>query len=157
MADHEYFLRQAIAEALAGVAANRGGPFGAVVVKDGQIIGRGCNNVTSLNDPTAHAEVQALRDAGANLQDFRLSGCTLYASCQPCPMCQAAAYWARVDAVFYASSGRDAAELGFDDEWVRREISLPADQRHTPLTQLLPIEGLEPFHAWRAKTDKTWY
>lgn len=157
MADHEFFLRQAIAEALAGIAANLGGPFGAVVVKEGRIIGRGCNNVTSRNDPTAHAEVQALRDAGATLQNFRLSGCILYASCQPCPMCQAAAYWARVDAVYYACSGQDAAELGFDDEWIRAEIALPAEQRHTPLMQLLPAEGLAPFQAWRAKSDKTWY
>lgn len=158
MNDDTYFLREAIRLAQEGMTNNLGGPFGAVVVKNGEIIGRGCNQVTSNSDPTAHAEVVAIRDACRNLKDFQLKGCTVYASCEPCPMCLGAIYWARPDRIVFAASHHDAADLaGFDDRFIYQEIALPPSQRQIPMQQLLAEEGKSPFLAWRDKGNKTPY
>jgi guanine deaminase len=153
----EEALRAAIRAAIDGVNSGAGGPFGAVVVRGDEIIGRGCNSVTSTNDPTAHAEIVAIRAACKFLSTFDLTGCSIYASCEPCPMCAAAIYWARLDSLTFAVSGPDAAELGFDDEWIRTELALPHAARKIPVRQLLRDEGLAAFEAWRAKADKVWY
>jgi tRNA(Arg) A34 adenosine deaminase TadA len=136
---------------------NEGGPFGAVVVKDGQIIGKGNNRVTSSNDPTAHAEVEAIRDACRHLGSFQLEGCVLYTSCEPCPMCLGAIYWARPDRVVYACSRADAAAIEFDDDFIYQELSLLPEQRSIPAVQDLRDEGLVVFRDWVAKPDKTSY
>ncbi len=150
-------MRAAIFAAIEGVNSNAGGPFGAVVVRGEAIVGRGWNQVTSTSDPTAHAEVVAIRAACRNLGTHDLSGCAIYASCEPCPMCAAAIYWARLDSLTFACNGPDAAALGFDDEWIRRELALPHASRKIPIVQLLREEGLEAFAAWKAKEDKRWY
>jgi len=137
--------------------AGCGGPFGAVIVQAGLIVSEGWNQVTSSNDPTAHAEIMAIRSAAASLGRFSLAGCTLYTSCEPCPMCLAAAYWARVDRVVYAATRQDAAAIGFDDHAIYRELALPASQRSLPMQQMLHAEGVQVFDAWRAKADKTPY
>jgi guanine deaminase len=153
-----YFIRQAIELAYSGMRNNEGGPFGAIVVKDGEIIGRGNNQVALHNDPTAHAEMVAIRDACSNLQHFQLEDCTLYSSCEPCPMCLGAIYWARPARIVYAASHHDAAEIaGFDDRFIYREIEKPVDKRKIPAQQLLREEGLGPFQEWRDKADKTLY
>jgi guanine deaminase len=158
MHDDTYFLREAIRLAHEGMNNNLGGPFGAVVVKNGEIIGRGCNQVTSSSDPTAHAEVVAIRDACRNLNDFQLKDCTIYASCEPCPMCLGAIYWARPDRLVFAASHHDAADLaGFDDRFIYQEIALPPSERRIPTEQLLAEEGKSPFLAWRGKGNKTLY
>jgi len=150
-------MREAIQLAIQGVHAGSGGPFGAVVARDGVIVGRGQNRVTSTNDPTAHAEVVAIRDACRHLATFDLQGCEIYASCEPCPMCLAATYWARIDRLYYGCSAQDAAELGFDDEVIRREIISPVDTRKLRPEQMLREEALAAFDAWRSKPDKLWY
>ncbi|MBI3880792.1 MAG: nucleoside deaminase [Verrucomicrobia bacterium] len=151
------FMHEAIRLARENMLAGRGGPFGAVVVKDGKIIGRGWNQVTSTNDPTAHAEVTAIREACGALGDFKLSGCELYTSCEPCPMCLAAIYWARVDKVFYAGTRADAADAGFDDDFLYREIPLPIEARKLPMTPLLRANAQKVFAEWKAKPDKVPY
>ncbi|MEN8169142.1 MAG: nucleoside deaminase [Pseudomonadota bacterium] len=151
----DQFLEQAIALATTSVERG-GGPFGAVVVKGGEVIGRGTNEVTLNNDPTAHAEVLAIRDACNNIGDFSLMGATLYASCEPCPMCLAAIYWARLDRIVYAASREDAAAAGFDDGVIAREIQLPLDERHMKTLQL-DVDGSVPFLHWKEKEDKTRY
>src|SRR6187549_461770 len=123
------FMQEAIRLAIEGVNAGRGGPFGAVVVKDGQIVGRGCNQVTSTNDPTAHAEVVAIRDACQKLGTFRLAGCEIYASCEPCPMCLATIYWSRIERFYYGCTAADAAAIGFSDDFIRQELGLPIEKR----------------------------
>ncbi|MEL6638215.1 MAG: nucleoside deaminase [Bacteroidota bacterium] len=153
----EYFLREAIALAKRGMEANEGGPFGALVVRDGQIIGRGNNRVTSTNDPTAHAEVVAIRAACAALDSFQLTDCTIYSSCEPCPMCLGAIYWARPARLVYACSREDAAAIDFDDDFIYREIPLPAEERSIPTEQALREEGRVVFRAWRDKTDRQDY
>jgi guanine deaminase len=150
-------MREAIRLALEGVHAGSGGPFGAVVFRDDAIVGRGQNRVTSTNDPTAHAEVVAIRDACQRLGTFDLRGCEMYASCEPCPMCLAATYWARIDRLYFGCSASDAAELGFDDEVIRRELVSPLDARTLQAAQLLRDEALVAFDAWREKQDKLWY
>ena len=151
------FLEEAIALARQGMAANAGGPFGAVVVRGGQIIGRGWNQVTSTNDPTAHAEIVAIRDACTQLKSYRLAGCRIYASCEPCPMCLAAIYWSRIDAVYYAATAAEAAAGGFDDDFIRHELLLPEAARKLALTQH-PLPGAAGLFAqWRDKSDKTPY
>ena len=150
-------MRAAIEQAQRGMAQNEGGPFGAVVVKDGQIVGRGNNRVTSSNDPTAHAEVVAIRDACRNLGTFQLDGCVLYTSCEPCPMCLGAIYWARPEKVYFGCTREDAASIGFDDDFIYREIALPLPERQMLLTQLLPEEAMQVFLQWDQKTDKTEY
>jgi len=152
----ERFLREAIALAEASIDEG-GGPFGAVVVRDGEIIGRGTNRVTRDNDPTAHAEVQAIRDACRHTGDFQLTGSVLYVNCEPCPMCLAAAYWARLDAVCYAADAADAAEAGFDDVLIRQEMALPAGQRHLPMRQALRETAQATFLRWRELEEKQEY
>jgi len=150
-------MRAAIALSRAKMRANCGGPFGAVVVRDGQIIARGWNRVTSANDPTAHAEVTAIRAACKKLQTFQLFDCALYTSCEPCPMCLAAIYWARFKAVYYANTRLDAAKIQFDDDWLYREIARPVARRKIPMRQLLRAEALPVFAEWQAKRDKVRY
>lgn len=137
--------------------AGAGGPFGAVIVKDGNVIGRGWNCVTSSNDPTAHAEVMAIRDACATLNTFDLSGCEIYASCEPCPMCLSAIYWARLNHLYFAADRNAAADAGFDDEMIYREISKDWKNRNLPAGQLLPAEAQEAFERWNEKTNRTPY
>jgi tRNA(Arg) A34 adenosine deaminase TadA len=154
----EHFLREAIALARTGMERNDGGPFGCVIVKDGEVIGRGNNRVTSTNDPTAHAEVVAIREACQALGDFQLTGCTLYTSCEPCPMCLGAIYWARPDRVVFAATRTDAADAGFDDQLIYDELPLPPEKRRIPtLPCLLRDEARAVFEAWKAKSDKTRY
>lgn len=137
--------------------AGHGGPFGALIAHEGRPISEGWNQVTSMNDPTAHAEIVAIRSAASRLGRFSLEGCTLYTSCEPCPMCLAAAYWARVDGVVYAASRADAASIGFDDELIYQELAKPLQDRRLPMRQMLRAEALEVFDAWRAKPDKLPY
>jgi tRNA(Arg) A34 adenosine deaminase TadA len=140
-----------------GMESGQGGPFGCVIVKDGKIVGEGSNAVTSSNDPTAHAEVVAIRDACKNLNTFQLDGCILYTSCEPCPMCLGAIYWARPEKVFYANTREDAAAIGFDDDFIYQEINLNFEQRKIPFAQLERESSLKVFNAWKLKTDKTEY
>ncbi len=153
----EEFMRQAIGLARRGMEANDGGPFGCVIVKDGKIVGRGNNRVTSTNDPTAHAEVVAIRDACSSLKTFQLDGCRIYTSCEPCPMCLGAIYWARPSAIFFAGTRIDAAEAGFDDDHIYSEISKPNDSRQFRMTNLLRDEANDVFREWKLKPDKTEY
>jgi len=151
------FLRRAIALATLNVADNRGGPFGAVIVRNAKIVGEGVNSVTAANDPTAHAEVNAIRAAARALGMFTLAGCELYTSCEPCPMCLAAAYWARLDAVYYGASAADAARAGFDDAFLYGELHKDADQRKLRSMQLLGDEAWASFAAWIASPTKIQY
>ncbi len=150
-------MRAAIELSRAKMKANCGGPFGAVVVRDGKIIARGWNQVTSTNDPTAHAEVTAIRAACKKLKTFQLDDCELYTSCEPCPMCLAAIYWARFKRVYYANTRQDAAQIQFDDDWLYREVAKPVARRKIPMRQLLRAEALPVFAEWQAKTDKIRY
>lgn len=150
------FMRAAIDLAQRSVAAG-GGPFGAVVVRDGTIIGSGQNRVTLDNDPTAHAEVMAIRDACRASGDFRLEGCELYVSCEPCPMCLAAAYWSHLERIFYAATTADAAAGGFDDAEIYRQVCVRPTQRRIALVQLLRDEALGAFAAWQGKPDRVDY
>jgi len=157
MSNKEKFMTEAVNAALKGMNNNEGGPFGCIVVKNGQIVGRGNNKVTSTNDPTAHAEVNAIRDACKNLDSFQLDGCEIYTSCEPCPMCLGAIYWARPDKVYYGSNQSDAASIGFDDAFIYEEIPLPYSKRSIPFEQLAREIALEPFQEWTKKEDKTEY
>ena len=148
MKTDEYFLREAIQLAREGMTIGQGGPFGSVVVRNGEIVGRGCNQVTSTNDPTAHAEVVAIRDACRNLGTFQLEGCTLYASCEPCPMCLGAIYWARPSRIVYGAYHSDAAGAGFDDQFIYEELDKPREERHITMTQLLRDEANTVFQEW---------
>lgn len=151
------FMREAIALSIEKMEAGEGGPFGAVVVKDGEMVGRGWNRVTSSNDPTAHAEVMAIRDACESLKTFDLTGCEIYSSCEPCPMCLAAIYWARLDKLTFAADRNDAADAGFDDEHLYREISKPWKNRSLPAEQALHEEARKAFENWGIKSDRTAY
>ncbi|MFZ1693704.1 MAG: nucleoside deaminase [Flavobacteriales bacterium] len=154
----ERFLREAIALARQGMDRNDGGPFGCVIVKDGRIIGRGNNKVTSSNDPTAHAEVVAIREACKALGSYQLDGCTLYTSCEPCPMCLGAIYWARPNRIVFAATRTDAADAGFDDQLIYDELPLPPQQRRIPtIAEVLRSEARAVFEAWKMKSDKTAY
>lgn len=155
--NHKYFMQEAVNAALSGMKANEGGPFGCVIVKDGKIIGRGNNKVTSTNDPTAHAEVTAIRDACKNLNSFQLEDCIIYTSCEPCPMCLGAIYWARPKKVYYGSNQKDAANIGFDDQFIYDEIPLPYDKRQIPFSQCERETALEAFVKWTEKENKTAY
>ena len=150
-------MRRAIRLAEENAASGNGGPFGAVIVKDGKVVAEGSNTVTVDNDPTAHAEVNAIRRACAVLGTFDLSGCELYTSCEPCPMCLAACYWAHVSKVFYAAGREDAADAGFDDEMIYVEVAKQLNERKLPFVQLLPEEGLRPFMLWKSNPDKIRY
>ncbi len=151
-------MRRAIELARHGMESNAGGPFGAVVVKDGKIVGSGQNCVTSTNDPTAHAEVVAIRDACQNLGSFQLEGCTIFSSCEPCPMCLGAIYWARPERIFIACDRDDAAAAGFDDAFIYSELcSSEYADRKVPISVLLRDEGIKVFEEWNAKADKVKY
>lgn len=150
-------MRAAIGEADAGLRANRGGPFGCVIVRQGRIVARGNNRVTSTNDPTAHAEVTAIREACQALGTFSLEDCELYTSCEPCPMCLAAIYWARIPRIFYGNTRADAAAIGFDDDLIYREIALPPEKRSVEMKALLRDEAQRTFKDWGAKADKVEY
>ena len=150
-------MRRALALARMRMEAGAGGPFGAVIVKDGRIIAEGWNQVTSANDPTAHAEIMAIRNACAALGTFQLSGCRIYASCEPCPMCLGAIYWARLERIYYANTRAEAARIGFDDALIYNEIALPPEARRIPATRLLAEEAMAAFHAWEESPDKIRY
>jgi tRNA(Arg) A34 adenosine deaminase TadA len=151
------FMSVAIELAKAGVEEGLGGPFGAVVVKEGVIIGRGQNRVLADADPTAHAEVVAIREACAHLGSFQLDGCTLYTSCEPCPMCLGAIYWARPARMVYACTRHDASAVGFDDGMIYEELNRPMEDRRIPTQQCMRNESLEAMALWARKTDKTEY
>jgi len=150
-------MREAIRISLQKMRNNHGGPFGAVVVRHGKIVGRGWNRVTSMNDPTAHAEVMAIRQACRRLKTFQLEDCDIYASCEPCPMCLSAIYWARIRQVFYANTRKDASRIGFDDDLIYRELSRPISRRKIPMRPFLRQEAIEAFTEWKRKADKTHY
>jgi guanine deaminase len=157
MAAETDFMREALALALENVRLHRGGPFAALVVRQGTVIARGTNLVTSTNDPTAHAEVVALRAACKALGHFQLTGCDLYTTCEPCPMCLGAIYWARPAQVFYAATREDAARAGFDDAFIYDEMRLPVPQRHIPFRLLTMPEVYQPFLAWQSLQDRIPY
>jgi len=150
-------MREALRLAEDGVRSGRGGPFGCVIVHRGAIVGRGQNRVTSTNDPTAHAEIVALRDAARSLGRFHLGDCELYTSCEPCPMCLAAIYWAHLPTVYYGNTRADARTIGFDDDDIHQQLLLPPAQRRLSMTRLLPAEAQAAFQAWAAKVDKVPY
>lgn len=150
-------MRRAIELAQKGIDDGQGGPFGAIVVRDGKIIGEGCNQVTSTNDPTAHAEVVAIREACRNLNSFQLQDCVIYTSCEPCPMCLGAIYWARPAKMYFACNREDAANVGFDDRLIYEEIERPIEERRIESINFLRDEGLTVFENWANKLDKTEY
>jgi guanine deaminase len=151
------FMQRAIDLSLERMESGRGGPFGAVIVKRQKIIAEGSNEVTSANDPTAHAEITAIRAACAALGKFSLDGCEIYTSCEPCPMCLGAIYWARIDRVYYGNTRVDAARIGFDDAFLYTEILQPPERRKIPMSRLLEAEAQEVFEAWERKPDKIRY
>lgn len=151
------FMQEAVDLSREHMENGEGGPFGCIVVKDGMVVGRGWNGVLSGNDPTAHAEVMAIRDACKNLGSFQLKGCDIYTSCEPCPMCLGAIYWARPDRVFYANDKTDAANIGFDDSFIYEELALPMEKRKVPMIQMDKSEALKVFQLWAEKTDKQRY
>lgn len=151
------YMREAIRISIQMMRRGQGGPFGAVVVRKGKIVGRGWNQVTSSNDPTAHAEVTAIRDACKRLKTFQLTDCELYTSCEPCPMCLSAMYWARLKKVYYGNTRADAAKIHFDDDFIYREIPLPIKKRKLPMRQLLRNEALAAFAEWKDMPDKIPY
>lgn len=154
---HAEWMREAVELGRRGMSDNDGGPFGAVVVTEGKVVGRGWNQVTSLLDPTAHAEVMAIRDACRALQRFDLRGSELYTTCEPCPMCLAAIYWARLDRIFYGCTRIDAAGAGFDDEFIYQQVPLEHSARSLPMTQICRESAVELFHEWTANPDKKPY
>ena len=156
MATKDDFMREAIALSIENVK-NGGGPFGAVIVKDGKIIARGVNRVTASNDPTAHAEVSAIREAAGKLGRFNLSGCEIYTSCEPCPMCLGAIYWARLDKMYYANTKTDAKDIGFDDSFIYDELELKPADRKLPSETLLRKEAIKAFEMWDTKANKIEY
>lgn len=151
------FMRMAIQLSIENVENGRGGPFAAVIVKDGDILATGVNEVTSSNDPTAHAEVVAIRKACEKLNSYQLDGCEIYCSCEPCPMCLGAIYWARPSKIYYANTKEDAAAIGFDDHFIYTEMEIPVEKRKLPTLQLLRDEALEAFEKWENSTIKTKY
>ncbi|MCB0769651.1 MAG: nucleoside deaminase [Flavobacteriales bacterium] len=151
------FIREAIELARTGMERGDGGPFGCVIVKDGKVIGRGNNKVTSTLDPTAHAEVVAIREACKAVGDFQLTGCVLYTSCEPCPMCLGAIYWARPDRIVFACTREDAADAGFDDQLIYDELPLPYTERRIPTERMLRTEGCAVLTDWKDKQDKVAY
>jgi guanine deaminase len=151
------FMARAIQLSIENIHSGSGGPFGAVVVKDGTIIAEGTNLVTSTNDPTAHAEVLAIRAACKKLGVFDLEGCEMYSSCEPCPMCLGAIYWARLSRIYFANTDGDASRIGFDDSLIYRELAQPPSERRIPMIQMMREEALAAFHAWGNKSDKITY
>lgn len=153
----EEYMQRALELACRNASSEGGGPFGAVVVRDGRIVAEASNSVTVDNDPTAHAEVNAIRLACKTLGTFDLSGCELYTSCEPCPMCLAACYWAHISRIYYAAGRKDAADAGFDDALIYDEISLPLAARKIPFENIMPNEGLRPFLLWKENGAKKEY
>ncbi len=154
--EDEKFMQQAIDLSIDSVA-NGGGPFGAVIVRNGKVIATGTNRVTATCDPTAHAEVSAIRAACAKLQEFKLTGCTIYSSCEPCPMCLSALYWAGVERIFYGNTKQDAKEINFDDSFIYDQIALDYTKRSIPCINIMRDKALEGFRAWQNKEDKVLY
>lgn len=153
----EKFMKEAIELSRIGMIENKGGPFGCVIVKGDLIVGRGNNQVTSSNDPTAHAEVVAIRDACKNLNTFQLDDCEVYTSCEPCPMCLGAIYWARPKKIYFANNRQDAANIGFDDSMIYDEMNAQISERKIPIISLGRDEALKIFKSWQEKTDKIKY
>lgn len=151
------FMKEAIALSIDNVRSGKGGPFGCVIVKDGKIIARGANSVTNTNDPTAHAEVNAIREACKVLNNYQLDDCEIYTSCEPCPMCLGAIYWARPSKVYYANTKVDAANINFDDDFIYQEIAKPLSERQLKFVQLSREEALVAFQEWTNKIDKEEY
>ncbi|MHB8499389.1 MAG: nucleoside deaminase [Candidatus Acidiferrales bacterium] len=151
------FMARAIQLSIDGVQSGQGGPFGAVIVRTGKIVAEGVNRVTSSNDPTAHAEILAIRQACKELGVFELRDCELYTSCEPCPMCLGAIYWARLSRIYFANTAEDAAKIGFDDSFIYKELGQPSSQRHIPAIQMMREEALAGFAAWTARADKIPY
>lgn len=151
------FMEKAIYLSRENMARGQGGPFGAVIVKDNKIVGEGWNKVTSANDPTAHAEVEAIRQACKNLNTFDLNGCEIYTSCEPCPMCLSAIYWARINKIYFANTKVDAAEINFDDQFIYHEIAKDQDKRSIPMQRMMQSEAKIVFEEWKEKTDKVPY
>ena len=154
---HETFMRDAIRLSVEGIRSGKGGPFGCVIVKGGKVVAQGSNQVTSTCDPTAHAEVVAIREACKTLGTFLLTDCVLYTSCEPCPMCLSAIYWARIPTVYYGNTRQDAAAIGFDDELIYQQIPLPVGERQVSMTVLLNAEAKGAFSEWSKKADKVSY
>jgi guanine deaminase len=157
MTNQQLFIRKAIKLSLENVQTGKGGPFGAIIVKGNNIIASGTNLVTSLNDPTAHAEITAIREACKVLGTFQLDGCEMYSSCEPCPMCLGAIYWARLEKIFIASIMKDAAEVGFDDAFIYSEFSKQVGERKIPMVLIPQNEALSAFKEWKHKEDKIKY
>ncbi len=157
MEEKKSHMKEAIELAFSNVTENKGGPFGAVVVKDGKIIGKGANLVTDTNDPTAHAEIVAIREAAQHIGSFELKDCEIYTSCEPCPMCLGAIYWARIDKLYYAATKDDAAKADFDDSFIYKEFSLPKDQRSIQSLQLMRDDAVKVFEAWNENGNKVPY
>ncbi|MBU0487608.1 MAG: nucleoside deaminase [Bacteroidetes bacterium] len=155
--NNQQFMVEAIRLSREMMLQGKGGPFGAVIVKDGEIIARGYNQVTSTNDPTAHAEVVAIREASKVLNNFSLAGCTIYTSCEPCPMCLASIYWAGIDRVYYGNTKEDAAAINFGDDFIYSELALPREKRKLPTEQLMRNEAQEAFRLWDEMEDKIAY
>lgn len=157
MSTNTDYMKRAIELSKINMEKGQGGPFGAIIVKDGKIIGEGWNKVTSSNDPTAHAEVEAIRQACKNVSNFDLNGAEIYTSCEPCPMCLSAIYWARISKIYFANTKKDAAKIQFDDDFIYQEIPKDMNQRKIPTTQILRDEALQVFEAWENKSDKVKY
>lgn len=157
MTREEKFMQEAVDIGLHGMRNNLGGPFGCVIVKDDMIIGKGCNSVIATNDPTAHAEVVAIRDACKNLQSFQLTGCEVYSTCEPCPMCMGALYWARPSKIYYANTREHAASISFDDSFIYNEIALPIEKRKMTMQCLHSKAATEMFEEWKNMGNKTLY
>jgi guanine deaminase len=155
--DNKIYMAEAIQLSIESVTKHNGGPFGCVIVKNGEIIARGHNRVTLNNDPTAHAEIVAIREACKKLNSFQLNDCEIYTSCEPCPMCLGAIYWARPKKVYYANTHSDAADIDFDDKFIYQEINLDVAARKLPFEQMMRNEALEAFKLWKAKQDKLAY
>lgn len=154
---HEKFMRMAIGLSEKNVTSQLGGPFGAVVVKDGKVIAKSGNKVTSTNDPTAHAEVSAIRIACKKLKTFDLTGCVIYTSCEPCPMCLSAVYWSRINTIYYANTKVDAANIGFDDQFIYEELEKPMSERSLPIHQMLRDEAIQAFKLWEHSQMRVTY
>jgi len=154
---HNRFMAHAIRLSIENVQSGCGGPFAAVIVKDGSIITEGVNRVIAANDPTAHAEILAIREACKKIKSFELRGCELYSSCEPCPMCLGAIYWSRLDRIYFANEAGDAARIGFNDAFIYRELEQPHAQRSIPMIQMMRQEALAAFRAWAEKPDKIVY
>lgn len=157
MEDHLNFIRQAVQLSKEGADNNKGGPFGCLVVKDNKIVGKGYNQVTSTNDPTAHAEIVAIREACKNLNTFQLTGCDIYTSCEPCPMCLGALYWARPDKIYFSNTRDEAATAGFDDAFIYEQINISPSERKIKMIHLPDEEARAIFRSWIEKPDKTSY